>query len=671
LGCAACQFEGSSSGEICGLILHQGPIPPSQLNPRTPPGLELIIHKALEKVPDLRYQHASDMPADLERLKRDTGSGRLSPILGDHLTPTATPNAPVSTQVASTIPIPPISTRKPLTRLVAFGTFALLAVAILAYLFLSPVTPPKVSNYIQLTHDGQPKQLLGTDGPRLYLYLGGEITHAFAELSVFGGEPRPISTPSPNMIPAALSSDTSNVLLIEPQGDPPSGPLWSMPLVGGSPRKLGDASGNAAAWSPDGKSLAYFNHKDIFLASADGSDAHKIATVADADVLSNPVWSPDAAHLRFQVWNELRAIEIWEISADGKDLRRVLPHFPSRFERIFCCTWTVDSKFFLFSANGQICALPRKSGFFRSDPKPIVLTSSPMDLGTPIASRDSKKLFVVGRTFRGELVRYDSKSKQFSPLLGGISGEFMDFSKDGQWIAYTSFPDGVLWRCKSDHTDCLRLTYTQGYAVNPRWSPDSKAIVFFEMVDGGKPKLFTVSPDGGTPKPLLPDDPDPQWDPNWSPDGSKIVFGGTATNEAAVIRVFDLASHQLSTLPGSQGLYSPRWSSNGRYVTGLSSDETRFLIFDFQTQKWTQLGTGFYSWPTFSHDGEFVYVLRGGGVSAVVKFHLPDGKSEEVVDLSHFVFTGRFSDSSLSLAPDDSPLLFREAGTSDVYSLDW
>src|SRR5450755_1403457 len=61
-------FEGSSSGEICGLILHQGPIPPSQLNPRTPPGLELIIHKSLEKVPDLRYQHASDMRADLERL---------------------------------------------------------------------------------------------------------------------------------------------------------------------------------------------------------------------------------------------------------------------------------------------------------------------------------------------------------------------------------------------------------------------------------------------------------------------------------------------------------------------------------------------------------------------------------------------------------------------------
>ena len=142
-------------------------------------------------------------------------------------------------------------------------------------------------------------------------------------------------------------------------------------------------------------------------------------------------------------------------------------------------------------------------------------------------------------------------------------------------------------------------------------------------------------------------------------------------NEATDIRILDLATGRLTTLPGSQGLYSPRWSSNGRYITGLSSDETKFFIFDFQTQKWTQLGTGFFGWPNFSKDGKYVYVLRGGGHSAVLRIRLSDGKTEQVVDLAHFVYTGHFSDSSLTLAPDDSPLLFREAGTSDVYSLDW
>src|SRR3974390_1722216 len=69
-------FEGSSAGDICGLIVHQEPVPPSQLNLQVSPGLEAIIYKALEKDRNLRYQHASEMRADLQRLKRDSESGR-------------------------------------------------------------------------------------------------------------------------------------------------------------------------------------------------------------------------------------------------------------------------------------------------------------------------------------------------------------------------------------------------------------------------------------------------------------------------------------------------------------------------------------------------------------------------------------------------------------------
>ena len=664
-------FDGTSSGDICGAILHQEPLPPSQRNPQIPAALEVVISKALENNRELRYQHASEIRADLQRLKRDTDSGRLARILGDHSTQRPTANAPVSVQTSSAA-APSVHAGKPFARLFAYSAIALLVLASVAYFFLRPSFAPKVSNYVQLTHDGRPKQLLGTDGSRLYLYLGNEMSHAFAELSTSGGEARPISTPFANMIPAALSPDSSSVLLIEALGDPPTGPLWSVPLLGGSPRKLGDANGNDAAWSPDGKLLSYVNHSDIFLAKADGSDPHKIATIPDAAVLSNLVWSLDSSHLRFQLWKQSsHTVEIWKSSVDGKAVRRLLPGHPLRFEHVVCCSWTPDAKYFLFAAKGQIWALSRKSAWLRSDPKPVALTSSPMSLGTPVASRDRKKLFVVGRTFRGELVRYDAKAGNLTPFLGGISGEFVDFSKDGQWVAYASFPEGVLWRCKSDHTDCLQLTYMGGYSVNPRWSPDGKTILFFQMIEDGAPKIYAVPADGGTPKLVLPDDPNSQGDPNWSPDGSKIVFGGTSFNQTAVIRILDLETHQLTTLPDSQGLNSPRWSSNGRYITGLSSDETRFLVFDLQTQKWTLLGTGFYSWPAFSRDGQSVYVLRGGGHSAVVKFRLSDGKSEEVVDLSHFAFTGRFSDSSLSLAPDDSPLLFRDAGTSDVYSLDW
>jgi eukaryotic-like serine/threonine-protein kinase len=71
-------FDGASSGEICGAILHQKPSPVSQLNPQMPLHFDVIIDKALEKNHDLRYQHAADMRTDLQRLKRDSESRHIS-----------------------------------------------------------------------------------------------------------------------------------------------------------------------------------------------------------------------------------------------------------------------------------------------------------------------------------------------------------------------------------------------------------------------------------------------------------------------------------------------------------------------------------------------------------------------------------------------------------------
>ncbi len=69
-------FRGQTSAAIFDAILHRAPMAPRELNPGLPAKLEEIIHKALEKDPRLRYQHASDLRADLQRLKRDTDSAR-------------------------------------------------------------------------------------------------------------------------------------------------------------------------------------------------------------------------------------------------------------------------------------------------------------------------------------------------------------------------------------------------------------------------------------------------------------------------------------------------------------------------------------------------------------------------------------------------------------------
>lgn len=107
------------------------------------------------------------------------------------------------------------------------------------------------------------------------------------------------------------------------------------------------------------------------------------------------------------------------------------------------------------------------------------------------------------------------------------------------------------------------FTDLANYAMLPRWSPDGKSIVFFEFFPDKPSKIFEISPDGGSPRQLLPGDSRFQVDPNWSPDGSKIVFGGNGNDLTEEIRILDLTTQQVATLPGSQGLFSPRWSPDG------------------------------------------------------------------------------------------------------------
>jgi tetratricopeptide (TPR) repeat protein/predicted Ser/Thr protein kinase len=108
-------FEGSSAGEICGAILYQEPPPASQRNPQILPGLEAIIRKALEKDRNLRYQHASEIRADLDRLKRDSGNF---------------PTASLSTAGEATTGLPVPGTQK--TKRRAMSTAAVVLVALVA-----------------------------------------------------------------------------------------------------------------------------------------------------------------------------------------------------------------------------------------------------------------------------------------------------------------------------------------------------------------------------------------------------------------------------------------------------------------------------------------------------------------------------------------------------------
>ena len=111
-----------------------------------------------------------------------------------------------------------------------------------------------------------------------------------------------------------------------------------------------------------------------------------------------------------------------------------------------------------------------------------------------LAQEDGKKLFVVGALARGELTRYDGKSRQFVPFLSGISADSVSFSKDGKWAAYVAYPEGTLWRSKSDGSDRLQLSSPPAYAFMPRWSPDNKQIAFVAILPDQTPRTATRHP---------------------------------------------------------------------------------------------------------------------------------------------------------------------------------
>jgi dipeptidyl aminopeptidase/acylaminoacyl peptidase len=179
-----------------------------------------------------------------------------------------------------------------------------------------------------------------------------------------------------------------------------------------------------------------------------------------------------------------------------------------------------------FHASSEIWALPDRAGIFhKSTSEPPRVTNGPLNYSSPVPSRDARRLFVVGEQARAELERYETRSGQFTPFLSGISAGELDFSRDAQFVAYVTYPEGTLWRSRADGSERRQLTYSPLIASLPRWSPDGKRIAFAAATAASSLlKLLVISADGGTPQELLPDESGNVDDPNWAPDGNSLIF---------------------------------------------------------------------------------------------------------------------------------------------------
>jgi serine/threonine protein kinase/Tol biopolymer transport system component len=658
-------FRGDTPAAIFDAILNKPPAPPTRINPGLPADLERIMGKSLEKDRDIRYQSAAEMRADLKRLKRDTSSGKLS---------AASPGVFARTQ-----------TRKRAGVTISWVVGAILLMGTAIWYFL-PVAPPHVTGSTQLTHDGKFKGPAVTDGSRIYFTTReARGDTVLAQVSLNGGE----ILKTPGAFKAFqledISPDHSHLLVAAESEDGlplEDASLWTWPLPAGSPRRIAATVDGfnlyAARYSSDGQHLVFVRGSDVWISKPDGSQPTRVATVQGQP--TRPVFSSDDNRIRFTIVDAIaHTAALWEVRSDGSNLHPLLPgwHNPPRE----CCgVWTPDGRYYLFRSTsqsdsfGDIFVLPDGTGsFHRPASAPTQLTFGPLAFSIADMTPDGKRLLVGGHQSRGELVHYEPSSKQFVPFLGGIEAYAVAFSRDGKYITYVSALDATLWVSRTDGSEKVQLTYPPDRAGLPRWSPDGTKIAYLSHQLGKPWKIFWISPRGGTPEEMLPGN-SVESDPTWSADGTRIAYssGLPSPGQKSDVRILDVKTRQVSPVPGSSEMFSPRWSPDGRYLAALNLEgiSRKLFLYDFQTSKWSEWvsdpdGIGYPAWSPDSRSIEY------WSANTIKRIQLGSSRPEALFGLRtlNIYFTPEFGPWS-DTAPDGSRMFLRNASTEDIYALD-
>jgi Tol biopolymer transport system component len=410
----------------------------------------------------------------------------------------------------------------------------------------------------------------------------------------------------------------------------------------------------------------------VYVANRDGSSSRKLFTVEYLP--SHFRFSPDRKTLRFTQIDNSYNLWLMSAAADGAGLHKMF--------RAGRGDWSPDGRYFIMarrdpafvSGHLEVWALPEFTAFKwdKRNREPIRLTSGPFEFWWPVAGKDEKEIFANAVSSRAEVIRYDSRRHEFVPYLSGMSAEGLAFSPDRQWVAYTTYPDGILWRSRVDGTDRLQLTSPPMKVAMPRWSHDGSQIAFNAILPAATWNIYVISSAGGSAERLLPSEKS-QLDVDWSPDGKSLIFG-SAEERSRAIYILDLKSRRVSTLPESTGLFSPHWSPDGRFISGTTVVNEKLMLFDTSTQKWTKPCDCTVGYPTWSQDGKYLYFQYYPAPDKpyrIVRLRMSDHKIEDVAELSKVGRrTAGTSGQWFGLAPDESPLLARDISTFEIYALE-
>jgi len=541
------------------------------------------------------------------------------------------------------------------------------------------IKPPHI---LQVTHNDHVAPTIptmedlhagATDGSHLFISTIDDGQQRLVSVALPFGTVEPLKMSDEVASPALgdISPDGTRLLLRSHLSPESEQPLWVVPTLGGSAQRVGDILAHDATWMPDGAHILYAAGDALYVTPVAGGSAELYAHLTGRAFWLR--WQPNGGQvLRFTQLDPIaHTTSLWQLSATNREPKQMLTASPEAGTP--CCgVWTADGQRFIFQGSR-----PGSSDLWqlssKSTDKPVRLTDGPLHFEAPVASRTGNSVYFVGLDARSRLMRVTGGRLESdnSFLSAAVRA---DFSHDAHSVAWTD-SNGTLWRARADGSDLLRLTPETMDVFLASWSPDDSRLAVMAREVGHAWRLYIVSAQGGEIHPLLQENRNAA-DPSWSPDGQSILFGRVndrmGKEEAQrSLEILNLRDSSVTEVPGSAGLFSPRWSPNGRFIAALTLDQRRVRLFDVATKAWTTLPVTSGADPVWAADSRSLVVHASMDArQPIVRIDIPDMRIEQIAQLAtrdgadpvDFVFVG--------LAPDGAPLVRLRTYTGNIFSMD-
>jgi Tol biopolymer transport system component/DNA-binding winged helix-turn-helix (wHTH) protein len=515
---------------------------------------------------------------------------------------------------------------------------------------------------------------MATDGVHIFTTVFEDGHTDLVQTSVNGGESQELVLPDEIVSPSLgdISSDNSKLLVISHPSPRAEMPLWRIRLGGNLAQRVSGVLAHDATWMPNGSDILFATNNELQIFHAQsGTSELFVKTPGRAFWLR---WSPDGKRLRFTVIDSTtHSQSIWELTSSDHTPRPLLNRWSGR-SNACCGVWMHNGSSFIFqSARDNESDLWRLSSN-SNDSNPERLTNGPLYFGWPAISRSGDQVFLTGIVAQNQVQALNSVTKEFQPYKAFLRDtEELDFSRDRQWVAWVDGA-GRLWRARTDGRDQIQLTPDALSVYMMRWSSDNSRIAMMARKPNQPWQLYLIRSDGSGLEQLL-NEQQSDADPTWSPDGRSLAFGRPPDNFGGwntpwVIRILDMQTRQVQPISGSEGLFSPRWSPDGRYIVALTQDQKQLVLFDRETRQWKRLAAmSFLGNPIWAADSRAIYVQDSlDAQEPILHISVPDGNLKRISTLANFRASYATDYVFLGLAPDDVPVV-RTSVNGDIYSL--